>query len=72
MDSRGELRPETHFNRQATRHDCLPSLMGNGNKIIEIVYGDDGDEYFVLGRLQQSRKGKNLLYRHGEPNPPTK
>jgi hypothetical protein len=29
-------------------------------------------KYFLLGRLGQSRQNKNLLYRHDEPNEPTK
>ncbi len=45
--SSGEVvRPETHIKRQATRQDCLPSLLGNGDKWIDIVYGEE----------------KNLLY----------
>jgi hypothetical protein len=32
--------PETHIKRPATRHDCLPSLLGDGVKWIEIVYGE--------------------------------
>jgi hypothetical protein len=28
--------------------------------------------YFVQGQLEQPRKGKNLLYRHDEPNEQTK
>ncbi len=31
--------PETHIKRRATQHDCLLSLLGNGDKGIEIVYG---------------------------------
>jgi hypothetical protein len=33
--------PEIHKKRQATRHDCLPSLLGDGDKAIEIVYGEE-------------------------------
>jgi hypothetical protein len=33
----GKLLPETHIKRQATRQDCLPSLLGYGDKLIEIV-----------------------------------
>ncbi len=35
------LLPETHIKRQAIRHDCLPTLPGNGDKRHEIVYGED-------------------------------
>jgi hypothetical protein len=31
-----------------TQHDCLPSALGDGDKGIEIVYGED-KKYFVLG-----------------------
>ncbi len=32
-----ELEPETHTKRQATLHDCLPSLLGGGHKGIKIL-----------------------------------
>jgi hypothetical protein len=32
-----ELEPETNTKRQATQHDCLPSLLGGGHKGIKIV-----------------------------------
>jgi hypothetical protein len=41
--------PETHTNRQATQHGCLPSLPGDRDKGIEKVYGDKKKTYFVLG-----------------------
>jgi hypothetical protein len=31
-----------------------------------------GKKYFVLGRLELPRQDKNLLYRHNEPNEPTR
>jgi hypothetical protein len=40
-----------------------------GDKGIVIVYGEE--RYFVLGRLEQQRQNKNLLYRHDKPNEPT-
>ncbi len=40
------LYPETHTKRQATQHDCLPSLLGDWGKGIVIVYDE----------------GKNILY----------
>ncbi len=49
---------EKHTKRQATPHDCLPSLIGDEDKEIEIVYGEE-KEYFVLGRLEQPRQNKN-------------
>jgi hypothetical protein len=30
--------PETHIKRQATRHDCLPGFVGDGDKLSEIVH----------------------------------
>jgi hypothetical protein len=62
--------PETHIMRQATQHDCLPSLLGDGCQWSEIVHRRN--KYFGLGRLEQSRLDKNLLYRHDEPHEPTK
>jgi hypothetical protein len=38
---------ETHSNRQATQHGCLPSLLGDWDKEIVKVYGEE----------------KNILYR---------
>ncbi len=36
---RGE--PEIHTKRKATQHGCLPNLLGDGDKGIEIVYGEE-------------------------------
>jgi hypothetical protein len=33
--------PETHTNRQATQHGCLSSLLGDRDKVIEIVNGEE-------------------------------
>jgi hypothetical protein len=33
--------PETYTNRQASHHGCLPSLLSDGEKGIEIVYGEE-------------------------------
>ncbi len=35
------LRPETHIQRQAALHDCLPRLLGYGDTYIEIVSGEN-------------------------------
>ncbi len=61
---------ETHTKRQATQHGCLPSLLGDGDKGIKIVYGEE--KIFGTGRLEQLRLNRNLLYRYGKPNEPTK
>jgi hypothetical protein len=59
-------RPETHTKIQATKNGCMPSLLGDGDKGIEVVYGEEN--MFVLGRPEQRRQNKNLLYRHDKPN----
>ncbi len=64
------FKPEKHTKRQETQHDCLPSLLDDGDKEIEKVYGEE-KKYFVLGRIEQPSKNKNLLYRHDKPNEPT-
>jgi hypothetical protein len=35
------IKSETHIKRQATLHNCLSSLLGNGDELIEIVYGEE-------------------------------
>jgi hypothetical protein len=65
------LSPSQKHKRQATQHGCLPSFLSDGGQRIEIVYGEE-IKYFVLGRLEQPRLNKNLLYRHDKPNELTK
>jgi hypothetical protein len=48
----------------------VPSLLGDGDKGIEIV--SVREKYFVLGRLEQPRQNKNLLYWHDKRDEPTK
>ncbi len=56
---------ETIIDRQATRHDCLPCWLGDGDKWSEIVSCEE--KSFVLGRLvQQPRRDKHLLYRQAQ------
>jgi hypothetical protein len=43
--------------RTSTAACPLPSLLGDGDKGIEIVYGEEKN-YFVLGRLEQPRQNK--------------
>ncbi len=65
------VQPETHTKRQAAQHGCLFSLLGDGDKGIEIVYGAvRKKKIFVLGRLEQPRQNKNLLYRHSARQAP--
>jgi hypothetical protein len=40
----------------------------DGDKGLEIVYTGRKNIYFVLGRLEQPRQNKNLLYRHDKPD----
>ncbi len=51
---------------KVTLHDCLPSLLGDGEKWIEKENSEGGN--IVLGRLEQPRQDKNHLYRPEEPN----
>ncbi len=42
----------------------VPSLLGNGDKLIEIVYGDDGDErkeILCIGQTTAVKKGQKSL-----------
>ncbi len=41
------LNRDKHTKRPATQLGCLPSLLGDGDKVVEIMYGE----------------GKNILYR---------
>jgi hypothetical protein len=66
----GQRQPETHTKRQATQHDFLPCLLGDGDKGIEIV--NDEVNIFFSGPTTEPRQNKNLLYRHDKPRVPTK
>jgi hypothetical protein len=63
------LKPETHTKRQATQHGCLPSLLGDGDKVIEIVCGE---KIFCAGPTRAVKAEQNLLYRHDKPNEPSR
>jgi hypothetical protein len=54
-----------------TQHYCLPSLLGDGDKGIKIVFGEDKNILY-WAELEQPRQNKNLLYQHNKPNEPTK
>jgi hypothetical protein len=62
-------RSPLYTKRQVNQHGCLPSFLGEGDKI-EIVYGEE-TKYFVLVRLEQPRQDKNLLYWYDKPHEPT-
>ncbi len=52
-----ELRfwPETHNKRQATQHSCLPSLLGDVDKGIEKVYGEETSILYCMDRLEHTK-----------------
>ncbi len=60
------LDPETHTTRQATQHDCLARLQGDGGQ--KIVYGEEKN--ILLGQPEQPRQ--NIVHRHDKPNELTK
>jgi hypothetical protein len=41
-----------------------------GTKVFELC--SEEKKYFVLGRIEQPRQTKNLMYQHDKPNEPTK
>jgi hypothetical protein len=72
VESNAKLpKPETQAKRLATQHGCVPSLLEDGDKLIEIVYGER-KKYFELRGPGQPRPDKNLLYQHDKPKEPTK
>jgi hypothetical protein len=62
--------PKTHTKRQATQHGCLPSLLGDEDKGIEIVYSEVKNILYCAD-YRAAKAEQNLLYRHN-PNEPTK
>ncbi len=38
------------FKRQAARHDCLPSWLGDRDKGNEIVYGEENEKFYLPER----------------------
>ncbi len=67
----GEGYTHIPIKRQVTRHGCLPSLLGGGDKSRVKVTSEEKN-CFVLEWLEQPRQDKNPFYRHDEPNEPTK
>ncbi len=61
---------ETHTKRQATKHDCLPSLLGDGDKVIEIVYGEEKNILYLATRATTAEQ--YLQCWHDKPNEPTR
>ncbi len=61
---------QTLTKRHATQQDSLPSLLGDGDKWTEIVFGEE--KIFCTGPTRAARTEQNLLYQQDEPNEPTK
>jgi hypothetical protein len=61
---------ETHIKRKATQQGCLPSLLGDGVKGIEIVYGEE--KIFCTGPTRAAEAKQKSLVRHNKPNKPTR
>jgi hypothetical protein len=55
---------QRHTQRQATQRGCLPSLLGDGDKGIEIVYGEVGS----LGSSSRYKKLLSCLGCSGQPS----
>ncbi len=62
--------PETHTKRQATQRGCLPSLLGDEDKGIEIEYGEE--KTFCTGPTRAAKAEQKSLVPHDKPNEPTK
>jgi hypothetical protein len=50
---------ETHNKRWATEYGCLPNLQGDGDKEVEIVYGEE--KIFCTGQTGAAKAGQNFL-----------
>jgi hypothetical protein len=51
--------PETHIKRQATKHGCLPSLLGDEDKGIQKVYIEE--KIFCTGLARATKADKKSL-----------
>jgi hypothetical protein len=51
-------RKHKHTKRQATQHDCLPSLLGDGDKEIEKVYGEE--KIFCTGPTRTAKSEQKI------------
>jgi hypothetical protein len=49
---------QRHYKSQATQRGCLSSLLEDGDKVIEIVYGEEN--IFCIGPTRPAKE-KNLL-----------
>ncbi len=57
---RAEVSQETHTKRQATQHGCLPSLLGDGDKVIEILCGEE-KKIFCTGLTRVAEEKQKSL-----------
>jgi hypothetical protein len=60
-----KLQADPHTERQATQHGFLPSLLCDGDKEIEIVYGEE------IIFCTAAKAEQKYLYWHHKPNEPT-
>ncbi len=63
---------ETHTKRQATQHGCLSILLDDGDKVMEIVYGEE--KIFCTGpnRTAETEQKSHVSARQDKPNEPTR
>jgi len=64
------VRPETYTERQATLHGCLPSLVGDWDKEIEIVCDEEKNILYRANYRAAKAEQKSLVY--DKPNEPAK
>jgi hypothetical protein len=57
---------ETHTKRHATQHDCLPSLLSDGDKGIEIVCSEEKNICLRPTRAAKTEQ-KSLVLRTNQP-----
>jgi hypothetical protein len=56
---RGDPR-DNHIMGQATQHGCLPSLLGDGDTVIEIVRGEE-KKIFCTGSTRAAKAEQKFL-----------
>ncbi len=56
-----QLPSQTHTKRQATQHGCLPSLLGNGDRGIEIVCDEEKNILYRADYRAAKAKQKSLV-----------
>jgi hypothetical protein len=61
-----------HTHKKTGDPAWLPAQLGGRWRQMNWNSVRRGKKYFVLGPLEQPRHDKNLMYRHDEPNEPTK